>query len=241
MTKTDKILSLAALMAIATACKKEPIPDVATSKQTPSMAPNDTNILVPMNDPGEPATMLTADQKATITWNWLDWILSNIAINSDSVEYYANRHNIDRITFMPDTTSTQSNLIACMMWTPYHFHCARDTICKYWDILEQHGKTVNAGNAIIYVNKYNGAQLPNNYELNGYVPLGMSLEDSIWYTDKGYRVMRGDFNYKSGDTNTRYKYKSQKDSVRPALYTKQIQQFDTAKYNRRRQNPYRAR
>ncbi len=240
MKKTNYVLFLAALMAIATACKKEPIPDVATSKQTPSMAPTDTIPRVPM-DPGEPATILTADQRATITWNWLDWILGNIAINSDSVEYYANRHNIDRITLMPDTTSWQSNNNACTMWTPYHFHCARDTIGKYWDILEQHGKTVYAGNAIIYVSKYNGAHLPNNYELNGYVPLGMSLEDSIWYTDKGYRVMRGDFNYKSGDTKTQHKYKSQMDSVRPALYTPQMRQFDTAKYNRRRQNLYRAR
>lgn len=204
------ILSLAALMAIAASCKKEPSPDATTSKKTHAMAQSDTNILVPMEGPGEPATMLTADQKATITWNWLDWILGNIAINSDSVEYYANRHNIDRITLMPDTTSWQSNNNACTMWTPYHFHLAFDTICKYWDILEQHGKTVDAGNAIIYVNKYNGAQLPNNYELNGCVPLGMSEEDSIRYTSKGYRVMRGDFNYKSGDTkhniNTNHKW-----------------------------------
>ncbi len=236
MKKTDKTLFLAALMAIATACKKEPIPDVATSKQTPSMAPNDTIPHVPM-DPGEPATMLTADQKATITWNWYNWIMYNDFINSDTIEYYANRHNIDRITLMPDTNSFQSNVITCTYYTPYDFHRARDTIGKYWDILEQYGKTVNAGNAIIYVNKYTGAHLPHN----GYEPYGMSLEDSVWYTSKGYRVMRGDFNYKSGDTNTQHKYKSQLDSVRPALYKKQMQQFDTAKYNRRHQNLYKGR
>lgn len=240
MTKTNKILSLAALMAIATACKKETIPDVATSKQTPSMAPTDTIPRVPM-DPGEPATMLTADKRATITWNWYNWIMYFDFINPDTIEYCANRHNIDRITLMPDTNSFQSNGITSRMYTPYDFHRARDTICKYWDILEQHGKTVNAGNAIIYVSKYNGAQLPNNYELNGYVPYGMSLEDSVWYTSKGYRVMRDYGNYKSGDTNTQHKYKSQMDSVRPALYTNQMRQFDTAKYNRRRQNRYQGR
>lgn len=115
------------------------------------------------------------------------------------------------------------------MYTPYDFHRAFDTICKYWNILEQHGKTVNAGNAIIYVNKYNGAQLPNNYELNGCVPIGMSEEDSIRYTSKGLRIER-DYtsNYKSRDTKTQHKYKSQMDSVRPALYTTQMRQFDTA-------------
>lgn len=169
------ILLLAALIAIVTACKKEPIPDAATSEQTPAMAPTDT------------------------------------------IEYYANRHNIDRITLMPDTTSWQSNNNACTMWTPYHFHQARNIIQECWDYLEQHGKTVNAGNAIIYVNKYNGAQLPNNHELNGYVPYGMSLEDSVWYTDKGYRVMRGDFNYKSDDTKAQWNRKSQMDGVRPAF------------------------
>ena len=237
MPKTNKILSLAALMAIATACKKEPIPDVATSKQTPAMAPNDTIPRVPM-DPGELATMLTADQRATITWNWYNWIGYFDFINPDTIEYYANRHNIDRITLMPDTNSFQSNGITSRMYTPYDFHRARDTICKYWDILEQHGKTVNAGNAIIYVSKYNGAQLPNNYELDGYVPYGMSLEDSVWYTSKGYRVMRDYGNYKSGDTKTQHKYKSQMDSIRPALYTNQMQQFDTAltTMNRQRRN-----
>ncbi|MBO4582958.1 MAG: hypothetical protein J5714_02805 [Alphaproteobacteria bacterium] len=235
--KVNYIFYLAALMAIANnACTKEPIPDVATSKQTPSMAPNDSSLLVPM-DPGEPATMLTADQKATITWNWYNWIGYNDFINPDTIEYYANRHNIDRITLMPDTNSFQSNVITCTYYTPYDFHRARDTIGKYWDILEQYGKTVNAGNAIIYVNKYTGAHLPHN----GYEPYGMSLEDSVWYTSKGYRIMRGDFNYKSGDTNTQHEYKSRMDSVRPALYTKQMQQFDTAKYNRRRQNLYKGR
>lgn len=224
-----------------TACKKEPIPDVATPKQTSAMAPNDTIPRVPM-DPGEPATMLTADQRATITWNWYNWIGYFDFINPDTIEYYANRHNIDRITLMPDTNSIESNEITCLMYTPYDFHRIRDTIGKYWDILEQHGKIVNGGDAIIYVNKYNGAQLPNNYELNGYVPYGMSLEDSVWYTSKGYRVMRGyGFYYKSGDTNIQHKYKSQMDSVRPALYTKQMQQFDTAKYNRLRQNRYQGR
>lgn len=221
-------------MAIATACKKEPIPDVATSKQTPSMAPNDTIPRVPM-DPGEPATILTADQRATITWNWYNWIMYNDFINSDTIEYYANRHNIDRITLMPDTNSFQSNFITSLMYAPYDFHRAFDTICKYWDILEQHGKIVDAGNAIIYVNKYNGAQWPNN----GYEPYAMSLEDSIRYTDKGYRIERDySSNYKSGDTNTQHKYKLQMDSVRPALYTNQMRQFDTTRttMNRQRRN-----
>ncbi|MBQ1927941.1 MAG: hypothetical protein II179_02635, partial [Alphaproteobacteria bacterium] len=184
------------------------------------------------------ATMLTADQRATITWNWYNWIGYFDFINPDTIEYYANRHNIDRITLMPDTNSIESNEITCLMYTPYDFHRIRDTIGKYWDILEQHGKIVNGGDAIIYVNKYNGAQLPNNYELDGYVPYGMSLEDSVWYTSKGYRVMRDYGNYKSGDTKTQHKYKSQMDSIRPALYTNQMQQFDTAltTMNRQRRN-----
>ena len=241
MKKTNYVLFLAALMAVATAlggCKKEePLPKTnskPTNKnitKTP-MAPNDSSLLVPM-DPGEPATMLMADQRATITWNWYNWIMYNDFINPDTIEYHANRHNIDRITLMPDTNSFQSNVITCY-YTPYDFHRAFDTICKYWDILEQHGKIVDAGNAIIYVNKYNGAQWPNN----GYEPYAMSLEDSIRYTDKGCRVMRGYFNYKSGDTNTQHEYKSRMDSVHPALYKKQMQRFDTTRttMNRQRHN-----
>lgn len=211
MKKTNYVLFLAALMAIATAlggCKKEePLPKTnskPTNKnitKTP-MAPNDSSLLVPM-DPGPMDTMLMADQRVTVIWNWYNWIMYNDFINTDSIEYYANRHNIDRVTLMPDTNSFQSNIITCTFYTPYDFHRARDTIGKYWDILEQHGKTVYAGNAIIYVSKYNGAHLPNDYGLNGYVPYGMSEEDSIWYTSKGYRVMRNYGNYKSSDTVSR--------------------------------------
>ena len=199
--KLNYILYIAALMAIANnACTKEPIPDAIPAQKT-AMAPNDTiPPRVPM-DVGPVGTMWTAPRKGTITWNWAEWILLNMGINADSVYYYANRPDIDIVTLMSDTLSHQSNYNSCTMWTPYHFHCARDTIQKYWDILEQYGKTVDACNARIYVNKYNGAQLPNVYELIGYVPYGMSEEDSIWYTGKGYRVMRGDFNYKSNNAN----------------------------------------
>ena len=232
-------------------CKKEePLP---TSNQridnndTVPAAPGsriDSNLLFP-KDPGPMATMWTAprDEKfATITWNWGEWILLDIAISSDSVEYYANNPDVDIVTLMPDTTSVQSNVFACMMWTPYDFRRACDTIQKYWDYLRQHGKGVNSGNAIIYVNKYNGAQLPDTCGLNGYMPYGMFLDDSIWYTNKGYRVMRGDFNYKSGDAKAQYKYKSQMDGVRPTPYKKQLQQqFNDGKPNPRNWYRYQGR
>jgi len=225
------------LMLLYGCTKEKPLPtsDRDSNNNTTAMAPTaDTNLLVPM-DVGPVAQMLMADGRATITWNWLDWIFGNIAINRDSVEYYANRPDIDIVTLMPDTLSEQSNHITSLMYTPYHFHCARDTIQKYWDYLEQHGKYVNAGNATINVNKYNGAQLPNVYEMTGYVPYGMSEEDSTWYTDKGYRVMRDySINYKSGDTNAQHKYKSQIDTrERTALYKDQMRKFeDSAKFNR---------
>ena len=191
-------------MAIANACKKEPIPDAFAEQKTAMAARDTVPPRIPM-DPGPMGTMWVAPRddpmpKGTITWNWYNWIGYNNFINADSVYYYADHPDIDRVTLMPDTTSFQSNGITSRMYTPYDFHRARDTISKYWDILEQHGKIVDAGNAIIYVSKYNGAQLPNVYELIGYVPYGMSVEDSIWYTSKGYRVMRDyNGNYKSND------------------------------------------
>ena len=245
--KLNHVLFLAALMALVGCKKEEALPTSNQKTNNNDTIPEvpvsrlDSSILVPM-DPGPMSTVWKAprDEKfATIIWNWGEWILLNIAINSDSVEYYANNPDVDIVTLMPDTTSVQSNAFACMMWTPYDFHCARDTIGKYWEILQQYGKGVNSGNAIIYVNKYNGAHLPNVYEtIGGYIPYGMSEEDSVWYTSKGYRVMRGDFYYKSGDAMVQYRYKSQMDGVRPVLYKKQLQQFNNAKLNQRRRGRY---
>jgi len=89
--KTNRVLFLAALMALATACKKDPTPE-----------PTPTNM----------------HKKIVLIW---DWYYDGRAPNRDTVKYYANRPDVDSVIMVPDSTSELSNNVASVYTTwHYH-------------------------------------------------------------------------------------------------------------------------
>lgn len=68
---------------------------------------------------------------------------------------------------------------------PRLFHTVRDSLENYYFSISPNN-TIGRGN--IYVDEFNGAQLPDPYAT---YPSGMALKDSIWYTSKGFSIVRG--------------------------------------------------
>lgn len=158
--KMNHILTLAALMAIATACKKDP---------SPEPTPTDMH------------------KKIVLLW---DWYFDGAGPRRDTVKYYADSPMYDTILLIPDSTSVLSEY-SSRSYTTWNFHRARDTLQKSINFAPH--KIRGAGT--IHVNGINGAHLPPDYEVETTKP-GMSLEDSIWYTSQGWRVVRGNGNTK---------------------------------------------
>lgn len=169
MQKTNRVLLLAALMALATACKKDPTP-------TPQPTPNQPT------DTITPVDTTNIHKKIVLIW---DWYYDGVAPNRDTVKYYANRSDFDTIILMPDSTSELSNR-ATRGFNTWNFHRARDTLQKCINFAPNKVR----GYGKIYVHKINGAQLPPDYDVET-TKFGMSLEDSLWYTANGWRVERG--------------------------------------------------
>lgn len=159
--KLNHILTLAALMAIATACKKDPTPEPT---------------------PNHPTDTINMHKKIVLIW---DWYYDGVAPNRDTVKYYANRPDVDSIIMMPDPNSEMSNRVT-RVYNTWDFHLARDTLQKRINFAPNKIK----GKGTIHVNGVNGAQLPPEYEVET-TQKGMSLEDSIWYTANGWHVVRG--------------------------------------------------
>ena len=227
-------------------CKKVDMPSERDNNPTDSHdAPttvvsnvtSDTIPRVPM-DPGPAEPMkpaLTGFELVALTINWDH---SSI-VDPDSLHdiCIGNRYK-DVILKTPSDIYENSALYFSL---PGEVHRARDTLDVKMNELENYGKNAR-GYGKLYVARHD---LPNVYEIEqGWNPCGMSIEDYEWFTMNGWTVVDTNLlskNYKPFDTVAQWNHKSQLDSIRPALYKKQMQQFDTAKYNRRRQNLYKGR
>lgn len=112
---------------------------------------------------------------AVIEWDWdIDgaW-----APPKEMVKTEADKREVENVIIK----LTYAN---CSGVSPKSFHRARDTLQTRINIAP--AKIRLAGK--IFVNPQNGAHLPPIYD--PYQPSGMSLEDSIWFTEKGCTVQR---------------------------------------------------
>lgn len=108
----------------------------------------------------------------TIDWTWRN------PPDRELIKKYADDRNVKTIVL---------NLLPCTSggFSPRAFRRARDSLEINYFSISPHN-TVGRGN--IYVDEFNGAQLPDPYANN---PCGMALEDSIWYANKGFTIVRG--------------------------------------------------
>lgn len=157
------VLLLAALMAMATACHKDPTPEPTPNHPTDTVTPNDTTNM---------------HKKIIVLWDWeRDFVPSR-----NTIYNYADRNDVDSVIMMPDTLSYASNNHA-RRFDPALFHLARQYLEEYIDYNPQKIK----GGGIIYVNPIGGAHLSFDYMAD---TCGMSMEDSVWFTRKGWHVTR---------------------------------------------------
>ena len=107
----------------------------------------------------------------------IDWDWSNPP-DKELIKQYANDKDVKTIVL---------NLLPYSSggFNPAGFHRARDTLAlNYFSISPEN----TIGRGTIYVNEFNGAQLPDPYATDIH---GMSLPDSIWYTGKHFKIARG--------------------------------------------------
>ena len=107
----------------------------------------------------------------------IDWDWSNPP-DKELIKQYANDKDVKTIVLnlLPYSSSG---------FNPAGFHRARDTLDINYFSISPHN---TIGRGTIYVNEFNGAQLPDPYATDIH---GMSLPDSIWYTGKHFKIARG--------------------------------------------------
>lgn len=111
-------------------------------------------------------------KEMVIDWDW------NNPPDKELIRQYAADENVKTIVLelLPYTSGG---------FSPRNFRRARDSLEMNYFSISPHN-TIGRGD--IYVDEFNGAQLPDPYADN---PCGMSAEDSIWYTNKGFTITRG--------------------------------------------------
>ena len=121
------------------------------------------------------ATSCNKKYDSVIEWDWS--IEREWAPPKETVEAETNNRDVENV-FIKLTYANCSGV------SPMLFHRARDTLQTRINI--DPNKVKLAGK--IFVNPQTGAHLPQNYEPGQCG--GMSLEDSIWYTQNGCTVQR---------------------------------------------------
>ena len=106
----------------------------------------------------------------------IDWEWGPTPTSKEIIQNEINKKNVNTVFL----NFGEKNLTH---WTPFDFHCARDTLQTRLDIAP--GRIRGMGT--VYVNSLNGAHLPDPTER---LTAGMALEDSLWYTANGWKVQR---------------------------------------------------
>ena len=159
----NHILTLAALMAIATACKKDPTPE-----------PNP-------NHPTDTINPVVPTREIVIHWNWDAGI--GFAPPKDSIKYYANQADVRIIDINLIDMNGIGFPVNCTAFRASSFHKARDTLQTRIDIDSLKVKL----SGTILINFQNGATIPDH--TIGY-ELGITPYDSAWFVKHGCIVRR---------------------------------------------------
>lgn len=135
---------------------------------TKDPVPNPTPTPTPEPIPTDTVQPIIPTKEIVIDWDW------NHVLSLDTVRNYSEQPDVKTVTmhlldYPSGGFSTQA------------FHTARDSLQRFFCI----GPKIY-GSGTVFVNEVNGAQ---NSVISDEV-LGMALEDSIWYTSKGFEVKR---------------------------------------------------
>ena len=193
MNNKQKVFTLAALMAVAGACKKDPIPE---PNPTPNPVPTDTITPVIPGDtitPIIPNDTIIPTPGDTITPIPGDTIVPEPPVPMDTVSFAINlkNNNIQYPTIDTLRKLVELNKVIVLRWkippnrtaywTPKHFHPPRDTLKARFALSEN-----IIGDGKIYVNKnYGGASIPCEDSLT-ISKLGMTECDSAIFAGWGF-------------------------------------------------------
>ncbi len=189
MNNKQKVLTLAALLALANACKKDPIPE-------PNPAPNPvpTDTVTPIT-PADTITPIVPGD--TITPTPGDTIVPEPPMPMDTVSFFINlkNNNIQYPTMDTLRKLVELNKVIVLRWkippnrtanwTPQGFRYPRDSLKPRFAL----SKNI-IGTGDIYVNEnYGGASIPCADSLNISV-LGMTECDSTVFAVMGFNPLR---------------------------------------------------
>lgn len=174
MNKNQKIFIIAALMALANACKKDPIPE-------PNPTPNPTLVdtIAPVG-PGDTITPISGDTIVPMPPVPMDTVEFFINVKNNNIQYPTMdtlRKLLDKVIILrwkipPNWTDG---------WTPQGFRYPRDSLKPRFALSNN-----IIGNGKIYVNKnYGGASIPCVDSLNISI-LGMTECDSAIFVSWGF-------------------------------------------------------
>lgn len=185
--KQTKIFTLAALLALANACKKEPIPE-------PNPAPNPTPVdtITPITPVDTITPIVPGD---TITPTPGDTIVPEPPVPMDTVSFFINLKNNNIQYPSVDTVKKYKDKVVILKWkippnrtanwTPQGFRYPRNNLMPLFALPQQ-----IFGSGKINVNKnYGGASIPCADSLNISI-LGMTECDSAIFAGWGFEVCR---------------------------------------------------
>lgn len=169
--KTNRVLFLAALMALATACKKDPTPE-------PTPTPNHPTDTV---TPVDTTTPIIPTREIVVHWDWdagIGW-----APPKDSIKYYTKQADVKIVDINLIDMNGIGFPVNCTGFRASAFHKARDTLQTRIDIDSSKVKL----SGTILINFQNGATIPDHTV--GYEP-GITPYDSAWFVKHGCIVRR---------------------------------------------------
>ncbi|MBQ6027869.1 MAG: hypothetical protein IJL21_04955 [Alphaproteobacteria bacterium] len=159
--KTNRVLFLAALMALATACKKDPSPEPTPNHPTDTITP------------AVPQDTIVPTREIVIPWCWS--ASNGLAPNMDTIRFYAIDPTVKSIFIhlIPGHETT---------WEPIRYNRAHDSLQLRINIdtSKVHGRgDVKVGR--------DGAHISPDTLTTKF---GMWEPDSLWFANHGWRVSR---------------------------------------------------
>lgn len=183
MNNKQKVLTLAALLALVNACKKDPIPE-----PNPAPTPVPTDTVTPITPADTITPVVPGD---TITPTPGDTIVPEPPVPMDTVKFFINLKDENIQYPSVDTIKKYKDKVVILKWkippnvtanwTPQGFRYPRNNLIPLFALPQQ-----IFGSGKIYVNKnYGGASIPCADSLNISI-LGMTECDSAIFAEWGF-------------------------------------------------------